>query len=77
MVEGENAQLRPLLTAAGDPVQVVEALVDVRARHRFGALQVVIASSTLLGIAGAQPWRETTSARRRWRNGKPAPSLRR
>ncbi len=33
MVEGENAQLRPLLTAAGDPVQVVEALVDVRARQ--------------------------------------------
>ena len=26
MVEGENAQLRPLLTAAGDPVQVVEVV---------------------------------------------------
>ena len=27
MVEGENAQLRPLLAAAGHPVQVVEAIV--------------------------------------------------
>ena len=42
MVKGENAQLRPRLAAAGDAMEMVEALVDVRARHRFGALQVVV-----------------------------------
>lgn len=42
VVKGENAQLRPCLAAAGDAMEMVETIVDIRTRHRFCPRQIVV-----------------------------------
>jgi hypothetical protein len=61
VVEGEHAQLRPLDARGAGAVQAREAgvlprLAQAAARARNTS------SSTGVGMAGAQPWRATTSA---------------
>jgi hypothetical protein len=61
MVEGEDGELGPVAQPRRRPVQVLEVGVEANARSREPWARKCC-SSIQLGIAGAQPWRETTSA---------------
>ena len=62
VVEGEGQHLRPVPAAVGRPVELLQ-LARPRAAARCSLpLREEALSSVQLGIAGAQPWRETANA---------------
>ncbi len=61
MVKGEYAQLRPVLFTGCDPMKVIQPRVFVWPGDGLFTREVVV-QLFLVGMAGAQPWRDTTNA---------------
>ncbi len=61
MIEGKRENARPMRASCCGAMQMHDLRIVMRALDRLPIVSRKAANSAVLGMAGAQPWRETTS----------------